>query len=79
MEPTLESIALRKAEVLDQIRHQQGVMSDLAHDIFAPLTPATNKVSAAMRAVNTGMAIVDGTLLGMRLTRTLQRLFRKKQ
>ena len=54
---TLESIAQKKAMLLQEIRLQKEIMTGLTQEIFAPLEPATNKANAMMRAFNTGMAV----------------------
>ncbi|WP_418697439.1 hypothetical protein [Bacteroides sp.] len=72
---TLESIAERKAALLQQIRGQKEAMADLTQEIFAPLAPATNKASAMMRAFNTGMAVFDGVMLGVKLMKKFRMLF----
>ena len=61
---TLESIAQKKAMLLQEIRLQKEIMTGLTQEIFAPLEPATNKANAMMRAFNTGMAVFDGIVLG---------------
>ena len=64
---TLESIAQKKAMLLQEIRLQKEIMTGLTQEIFAPLEPATNKANAMMRAFNTGMAVFDGIVLGVNL------------
>ncbi len=73
---TLESIAQQKAELLQQIRGQKEVMTEITRDIFAPLAPATNKANSMMRAFNTGMAIFDGVMLGVKLMRKFKKLLK---
>ena len=46
---TLESIAQKKAMLLQEIRLQKEIMTGLTQEIFAPLEPATNKANAMMR------------------------------
>ena len=62
---TLESIAQKKAMLLQEIRLQKEIMTGLTQEIFAPLEPATNKANAMMRAFNTGMAVFDGIVLAI--------------
>ena len=64
---TLESIAQKKAMLLQEIRLQKEIMTGLTQEIFAPLEPATNKANAMMRAFNTGMAVFDGIVLGVKV------------
>ena len=76
---TLESIARKKAELLQEIRLQKEVMAGLTQEIFAPLEPATNKANAMMRAFNTGMAVFDGIVLGVKVMKKFKRLFGRKR
>lgn len=76
---TLESITQQKGELLKQIHEQKDVMDELARDIFAPLAPATDKASSMMRAFNTGMAVFDGVMLGLKLMRKFKKIFGRKQ
>lgn len=75
---TLESIAQQKAELLEQIHEQKDAMNEIARDIFAPLAPATDKASSMMRAFNTGMAVFDGVMLGLKLMRKFKKIFGRK-
>ncbi len=74
---TLEEISARKEEVLTQIRAQKEVMTDTARELFAPLAPAVSTGSKIQRAFNTGMAVFDGLMLGMKIMRNLRRYFRR--
>lgn len=75
---TLESIALQKVELLQRIHVQKNVMTELARDIFAPLAPAADKTNSMMRAFNTGMAVFDGVMMGLRIMRKIKTLFGKR-
>lgn len=72
---TLESIALQKKELREQLHAQKEIMTDRAKELFAPLAPAADKGSAVMRAFNTGMAVFDGLMLGVKLMRRFRRMF----
>ena len=75
---TLEDIAQRKQEILQDIRNQKQAMADTTRRIFAPLAPAASGGSSSlMRSFNTGMAIFDGVMLGMKMIRKVRGLFRK--
>lgn len=76
---TLESIALQKAELLKQIRLQKEIMTEITQEIFAPLAPATNKTSSMMRAFNTGMAVFDGVMLGIKVMKKFKSLFGRRR
>lgn len=73
---TLESLQQKKAEALKELRAQKQVMADTAKNLFAPLAPAADKGTAIMRAFNTGMAIFDGVMLGMKLMKKVRNTFR---
>lgn len=73
---TLEEIAQRKKKVLHEIHVQKQAMTDTVHEIFAPLAPATNKADSLMRSFNTGMAIFDGVMLGIKIMRKVRKYFR---
>ena len=68
---TLEDLQQRRAEALEELRTQKQVMSDTARNLFAPIAPAADKGTAIMRAFNTGMAVFDGAMLGIKLIQTL--------
>lgn len=74
---TLEQIALRKAELLRDIRTQKEKITTLTQGIFAPLAPPRNKANALMRSVNTGIALWEGIMTGVKIMRKMRRLFRK--
>lgn len=76
---TLESIAQQKAALLQQIRMQKEIMTDIARDIFAPVAPAANKAGAMMQAFNTGMAVFDGVMLGLKLMKKFRNFFGKRR
>lgn len=73
---TLESLQQKKAEALKELRTQKQIMADTAKNLFAPLAPAADKGTAIMRAFNTGMAIFDGVMLGMKLMKKVRNTFR---
>lgn len=74
---TLEDIALRKAELQKDIQEKKENIKELSRELFAPLEPATNKANAIMRAFNTGMAIYDGAMTGVKIVRRIRKLFRR--
>ena len=74
---TLEDIALRKAELQKGIQEKKENIKELSRELFAPLEPATNKANAMMRAFNTGMAIYDGAMTGVKIVRRIRKLFRR--
>lgn len=74
---TLEDIARLKAEKLEEIREQKRAMTRTARRIFAPLAPAASKGDALMRSFNTGMAVFDGVMMGLKIMKKIRRFFRK--
>lgn len=74
---TLESIAQQKKELRQAILQQKEVMTELTRSLIAPLAPATSKTGAIMRAFNTGMAVFDGAMMGLKLMKRLRRFLRK--
>lgn len=74
---TLESIAQQKKELRQAILQQKEVMTELTRSLVAPLAPATSKTDAIMRAFNTGMAVFDGAMMGLKLMKRLRRFLRK--
>lgn len=75
---TLEEIARRKEELLGEIRAQKETMTTTARTIFAPLAPAASAGGAMMRSFNTGMAIFDGVMLGIKVMKQIRNLFSKR-
>lgn len=74
---TLEDIDLRKKIVLDEIQFQKKAMTTAAREIFAPVAPAATKADALMRSFNTGMAVFDGVMIGVKMIRKIRSYFRK--
>ena len=73
---TLEEISLRKKKLLNEIHAQKKAMTATTREIFAPIAPANNKADAIMRSFNTGMAIFDGEILGVKVMRKVRTYFR---
>ena len=74
---TLEDLQQQKSEALEELRAQQQIMADTARNLFAPIAPAADKGTAIMRAFNTGMAVFDGVMLGVKLMRKVRKIFRR--
>ena len=74
---TLEDLQQQKAEALEELRAQQQIMADTARNLFAPIAPAADKGTAIMRAFNTGMAVFDGVMLGVKQMRKVRKIFRR--
>ena len=75
---TLEDIAQRKQEVLQEICDQKQAMADATSRIPGIQSPPSAALNAGMRSFSTGMAIFDGVMLGMKMIRKVRGLFRKR-
>ena len=73
---TLEEIAERKKEAFKWDPCSKKAMTATTREIFAPLAPATNKADALMRSFNTGMAVFDGVVMGIKIMRKVRAYFR---
>ena len=60
---TLEEITQRKKKLLNEIHAQKRA--------------ATNKADSLMRSFNTGMAIFDGVVMGIKIMKKIRAYFRK--
>ena len=74
---TLEEITQRKKKLLNESHAQKRAMTATTREIFAPLAPATNKADSLMRSFNTGMAIFDGVVMGIKIMKKIRAYFRK--
>ena len=75
-EITLEDIAKQKAEVLKKIRVHQDTITTSTRQLFSPLKPIANKSNGIMKAVNTGMFMFDGLLIGMKILKAFRKVFK---
>lgn len=76
---TLEDIALRKEELLIEIKQRQEKMSLHSQQLFAPFLPSDdNNQSSVIKKFNTGLAIFDGIMLGMKMFKSVRRFFSGK-
>lgn len=73
---TLEEISERKKKVLGEINASKRAMTTTTREIFSPLVPATTKADSLMRSFNTGMAVFDGVVMGIKIMRKIRRYFR---
>lgn len=76
---SLEQLSLLKAAKLKELRDHKKAMTLTAKNLFAPAAPVASKGDAIMRSFNTGMAIFDGIVLGVKVMRNVRRLFHKKK
>ncbi len=75
---TLEEITRQKMEIRRRIKEQKQNMQASATELFAPVK-AANKIELIMNSVNSGMAVVDGVMTGMRLMRRVRGYFRRRR
>lgn len=76
---TLEDIEYLKEVKLNEIEIHKEKMGKRVHSIFAPIKPATSKAESLMRSFNTGMAIFDGVMLGLKIMGKVRHHFLKKK
>ena len=62
---------------MNEIHARKRAMAATTREIFAPVAPATNKADAIMRSFNTGMAVFDGVVMGIKIMRKIRAYFRK--
>lgn len=74
---TLDDIRTLRKQALIDVQQQKKVLTATVHKIVAPLAPTVTKGNSIMKAFNTGMAIFDGFVLGIKLIRKFQRFIRK--
>jgi len=74
---SLDEIARRKAEVLNQIRMQKDSISTLSQSMTDSAKPVVHNVSTISGFLSRGSTLIDGILLGIQLTRKVRRLFRR--
>jgi hypothetical protein len=72
---SLEDIALRKAKLLEEIRAQKIVIVETARLAFNPYSRAVTTGSSLMKTLNTGMAVFEGAMLGLKIMRKVRRFF----
>lgn len=75
---TLEEISRQKKDVYRQIKEQKQLIQLTATNLFAPVK-AANKVELFMNSVNSGIAVVDGVMTGMKVMRRVRSFFRRKK
>lgn len=74
---TLEDISQRKQEVLQDIRIQHEIIAETTQEIFAPLFPSSSQGhSSLIKKFNTGMAIFDGVMVGIKIFKSIRKTFR---
>lgn len=72
---TLEDITRRKLATQKEIAQQKALLARLGKDVAAPFMPSS-KTNGMFRAFNTGMAVLEGITVGIKLMRRFRKLFR---
>ena len=75
---TLEEITRQKKAVRLQIREQRDRIQQTAPELFSPVK-ATTKGEMLMNSVNSGIAVLDGVMTGLRIMRRVRGLIRRKK
>jgi hypothetical protein len=69
----LEILLNRKADLKQQIKDQQILITERSQDLFTP-TSLTNYL---FRSFNKGLNIVDAVLMGYKIIKSIRTIFRK--
>ena len=76
---SLEDIEELKLKKLQELQEQKKIINGRCKLLFAPIPEATNKVESLMRTVNTGMAIFDGVMFGMKILGRVRNMFHRRK
>ncbi len=75
---TMDELEARRAQLQQEAEETAARMRLTVNEIFAP-TPAGNKVQSLMNNAGRLYAVYDGVMLGFKLFRQFNGLFRKKR
>ena len=75
----LADIRNRKAAVKKQMDESASAMKEQFRSIFTPAQQPTSRFGNIMGMIDRGMAIYDGVVVGMKIIRSVRRLFGKKK
>lgn len=75
---TLEVIAQRKAEKLEEVQQAKKDMVQTMHDLFSPVEQKGG-VEGIMQHINTGIAVYDGVRTGIKIMQRVRGYFQKKK
>ncbi len=78
-EDALQGIRARKAEVRSRIKESAALIKTTTHELFTPPAQATSKLGSFMNMVYQGLAIYDGVMMGMKVTRNIRRFFGRRR
>lgn len=74
----LDELQIQKALIHKELRAQKELMETTAKSIFAPAAPAADKGTAIMHTFNTGLAVVEGVMIGVKVIRRIRKAFKHK-
>ena len=69
----LEILLNRKADLKQQIKDQQVIITERSQDLFTP-TSLTNYL---FRSFNKGLNVIDAVLMGYKIIKSIRTIFRK--
>ena len=72
----LEDIIQRKDDLKKEIDAQNKIIIKSVRNIFAP-EPATSSANSLMKSFNTGLAIYDGVMTGIKIMRKIRVFLRR--
>lgn len=75
----LADIRKRKAEIKCQINESAKLMKEDFNSLFAPAPKPASRFGNILGMVDNGVAIFDGLLLGMKVVRSIRRIFGKRK
>ena len=74
---SLEKIARRKFEVLEEIKIQQLLMTETVKTIINPTKSAQDKKDVFLHAINIGFTFYDGITTGLKIIQRIKKYIRK--
>lgn len=73
---TLEDIIREKEDVQKEICEHHEVLSEVSQRIFAPFLPSPHrKENLLIKRINTGMIILDGAMIGLKIFKSIRKVF----
>lgn len=76
---TLEDVIARQEELLAEIKKKEEKMSNYSQQIFAPFLSSSENNHSLIKKINTGVAIFDGAVIGLKLFKSFRKIFSKRR
>lgn len=76
---TLEDIAQMRQDKYNEITKQKEKMTATARSLFAPLEPVAGKWNMISRTFNTGFAVFDGAMMGLKIMHRIRHYFTQRK